>query len=113
VLSVSDLKVLEKMKQFEDYIKLYDFNQADLVLDEIKNIIGNSSLDKQFLYRAESLVNYYLQRINAKEYLYGFQKAIKLTIPKYGTISLSKWPLSFNEALLLINMSTAYAETDD
>lgn len=113
VLSVSDLKVLEKMKQFEDYIKLYDFNQANLVLDEIKNIIGNSSLDKQFLYRAESLVNYFQKRINSKEFLETFQKAIKLTIPKYGTISLSKWPISINEAKLLLNISTAHAEAED
>jgi transcriptional regulator with XRE-family HTH domain len=113
VLSVSDLKVLEKMKLFEDYIKLYDFNQADRILNEIKEIIGASTLDKQFLYRAESLVNYYTKRITAEEYLSGFIKAIKLTIYKYGMISLSNWPLSFNEASLLMNISVAYAENGD
>jgi tetratricopeptide (TPR) repeat protein len=70
-------------------------------------------LDKQFLIRAESLVNYHLKRISKEEYLDGFQKAIRLTIPKYGSISLSNWPLNFNEAMLLINISTAYAENDD
>jgi tetratricopeptide (TPR) repeat protein len=113
MLSVSDFKVLEKMKLFEDYIKLYDLNQADSVLNEIKEILGNSILDKQFLIRAESLVNYHLKRISKEEYLDGFQKAIRLTIPKYGSISLSNWPLNFNEAMLLINISTAYAENDD
>lgn len=113
MLSVSDFKVLEKMKLFEDYIKLYDFNKADCVLDEIKNIMGNSILDKQFLIRAESLIKFYLKRINTEQYLDGFQKAIKLTIPKYGSISLSKWPLNFNEAMLLVNISIAYAEKKD
>jgi transcriptional regulator with XRE-family HTH domain len=113
MLSVSDFKVLEKIKLFEDCAKLYDFGQADNVLKEIKKMMGNSILDKQFLIRAESLVNYYLKRISKEEYLDGFQKAIKLTIPKYGTISLSNWPLSFNEAMLLVNISIAYAEKDD
>lgn len=113
MLSVSDFKVLEKMKQFEDYIKLYDYNQAEDVLKEIKEILGNSILDKQFLIRAESLVNYRLNRISTKEYLDAFQQAIRLTIPKYGTISLSNWPLNFNEAMLLVNISIAYAEMED
>lgn len=113
MLSVSDLKVLEKMKIFEDYIKQYDFNHADSVLNEVKEKIGNWVLDKQFLIRAESLVNYYLKRISTEEYLDSFEKAIKLTIPRYGSISLSNWPLNFNEAMLLINISSAYAKNED
>ncbi len=113
MLSISDFKVLEKMKLFEDCIKLYDFNQAEKVLKEIKRKIGNTILDKQFLIRAESLMDYRLKRINTDEFLEGLQKAITLTIPKYGDISLSSWPLSFYEAALLLNISTAYAEKDD
>jgi transcriptional regulator with XRE-family HTH domain len=113
VLSVSDLKVLEKMKLFQDCIKLYDYKQADIVLKDIKKILGNSILDKQFLIRAENLVNYRLKRICTEEYLDGFQKAILLTIPKYESISLSNWPLNFNEAMLLVNISIAYAEKED
>jgi transcriptional regulator with XRE-family HTH domain len=113
VLSVSDFKVLEKMKLFEDCIKLFDFNQAGIVLREIKDTLGNSTLDKQFMLRAESLVNYRLKRINTQEFLQEFEKALLLTIPKYGSISLSNWPLSFNEAMLLVNISSAYYESGD
>lgn len=113
MLSISDFKVLEKMKLFEDYIKLYDYNQAEILLNEIKEKLGNSILDRQFLTRAESLINYRLNKINTEEFLEGLQKALLFTIPKYGTISLSKWPLNFNEAMLLLNISTAYAEMED
>lgn len=113
VLSVSDLKVLEKMKLFEDYIKMYDFDKAEKLLDEIKDIMGNSILDQQFVIRANGLVNYQLKRIGIDEFLDEFQRAIKMTIPKYGLISLSNWPLSFNEVTLLVNMSSAYAEKGD
>lgn len=113
MLSLSDFKVLEKMKQFEDHIKLYEFEKAEDTLREIKRTIGDSVLDQQFLIRAENLVNYNLQRSSAEEYLQGFERAIKLTIPRYGSISLANWPLSFNEAMLLINISVAYSEKGD
>jgi transcriptional regulator with XRE-family HTH domain len=113
LLSVSDLKVLEKMKLFEDYIKQYDFKQAEAVLIEIRKAIGNSILDNQFLLRAESIVNYYQKRISAEEYIKISEMAIRLTIPKYGSISLSNWPLSFNEAQLLINISLVYSDMQD
>lgn len=113
VLSVSDLKVLEKMKLFEDYVKLYDFNNANNILKKIKEKLGNSTLDKQFLIRAQCLVDYYLNRIDKEEFLDGLQKAIRLTIPKYGTISLSNWPLNFNETLIIVNIAIAYSEKEE
>lgn len=113
MLSVSDFKVLEKMKKFEDFVKIYDYAQAEEILSEIKEILGNSILDRQFLIRAQSIVDYRLQRISTDEFLERFQQAIRLTIPKYGMISLANWPLSFSEAMLLINIAAAYAEKAD
>lgn len=113
MLSVSDFKVLDKMKLFEEYIKLYEYVEAEKVYNDIKKNLGNSNLDKQFLIRAESIINYRLKRISVEEFLNGLQKAILITIPRYDTISLSSWPLTYNEAVLLINISTAYAEKKD
>jgi len=113
MLSVSDIKVLEKMKLFEDHIKLYDYEQAEIVLYDLKEIIGDSILDKQFLIRAVNLVNYRLHRISVDAFLNGLEDAIRLTIPEYGKISLANWPLSMNEAGLLINISSAYGEKGD
>jgi tetratricopeptide (TPR) repeat protein len=58
-------------------------------------------------------VNYRLKRINTDEFLEALQEAISLTIPMYGNISLSSWPLSFYELILFLNISTAYAEKND
>lgn len=113
MLSVSDFKVLEKMRLFEDYVKQYDFTQAEKVLEEIKEILGDSILDTQFLINAQSLIDFRLNRISREMFLDNFQKAIRLTIPKYGIISLSRWPLTSNEALLLNNIASAYAEFED
>ncbi len=113
LLSVSDLKVLEQMKLFEDYARQYEFNKADEILDDIKKNIGNSILDKQFVIRGETIVNFYLNKISVDECLDNYKKALLLTIPKYDSISLANWPLSYNEALLLINISIAYAEKAD
>jgi transcriptional regulator with XRE-family HTH domain len=113
MLSVNDFKILDIMKHFDDCIRIYDYQQAEHFLEEIKNVIGSSVLDKQYLIRAETLVSYRLKSISAEEYLEGFEKAILLTIPKYGTISLSNWPLSYIESQLLINISGAYGELKD
>ncbi len=113
MLSISDFKVLEKMKQFEDYIHVYDYNHAEEILTEIKKSLGNTILDRQFLIRAENLIRYRLKQITTDDFLEGLQEAILLTIPRYGTISLASWPLTYNEALLLLNISTAYAEKND
>ena len=113
MLSVSDLKILDKKKLFEDYIKRYEYKKAEDILQEIKEMLGDSILDQQFLIRAENLVNYRMNRIITDDFLEGFEKAIRLTIPKYGVISLAKWPLSFNEAMLLVNISIAHSEKND
>lgn len=112
-LSVSDFRVLEKMKLFEDQIKTYDYNQAENILMEIKDMLGNSTLDRQYLMKGESIVNFRLKKISTDKYLEGFEKAILLTIPKYGSISLSGWPLNNNEAMLLMNIAIAYDEKGD
>lgn len=113
MLTVSDYKVLDKMKQLEELIILYDFKQAEAVLKELKKLLGKSVLDIQYITRAESIINFRLNKINAEEYLDGVIKAIKLTIPKYGSISLSSWPLSYSEANLLTNIANAYIESEN
>lgn len=110
MLSVSDYKVLEKMWMFEECIRAYDYNRAEYILEEIKERVGGTNIDKQFIIRASSLVNYRLKRISSEEFLVELQKAIRITIPRYGEISLTNWPLTYNEATLLLNISTAYSE---
>lgn len=113
ILSSSDYKVLEKMGQFERCIQTFDYHRAEYILEDIKQMIGNTNLDKQFLTRAESLANYRLKRISTDEFLEVLHKAIRITIPRYGEISLSNWPLNYNEVTLLMNISTAYSEKEE
>jgi len=113
MLSITDLRVLDKIQLFNDCIQLYDYKQAEIELKELEGILGNSRLDKQFLLRAKSIINYYLYGISVDEFLDGLQKAIRLTIPKYGEISLCNWPLSNNEIVLILNISMAYADKLD
>lgn len=109
LISISGYMILEKIKQFEDYMEIYEFKNAELILNEIKNIIGNTTLDKQFIIMADTIINFRLNRITAKEFLVNLESAILLTIPQYSTISLSGWPLNYNEVELLLNISSAYA----
>lgn len=112
-LSISDLKVLEKMKLFENNIRLYNYREAEFILKEIKKVLGNSTLDKQFMIRAEGIINFRLSKISVDAFLEEIEKALLLTIPKFKSISLSSWPLSYNEVVLLIHMANAYADKED
>lgn len=108
--SVSDFQVLERTRNFEECIQVYNFHKAEYILEDIEKRLGGTPLDKQYIIRAESLVNYRLGRISPDEFLEELKKAICITIPKYGEISLAKWPLTYNETVLLLNISTAYSE---
>lgn len=113
ILSVSDYKVFEKIQLFEEAIQTYDYHRAEYILNEILKKPGNTNLDRQFLIRAKSLVDYRLGRIDTDEFLKELQKAIRITIPRYGHISLVNWPLTYYESNLILNISTAYAEKKD
>lgn len=113
MLSVSDYKVLEKMRQFEGCIHTYDYHRAEYILEDIRGMLGGTNLDRQFIIRAESLVKYRLKKIDTDEFLEELHKAISITIPRYGEISLANWPLTYNEATLLLNISTAYSEKEE
>jgi len=113
ILSVSDFKVLEKMQLFEEAILSYDYHRAEYILEEIMKKPGNTNLDKQFMIRAKSLIDYRMGRISTDEFLEELIKAIRITIPKFGDISLVNWPLTYNETNIILNISTAYAEKQD
>jgi tetratricopeptide (TPR) repeat protein len=113
MLSVSDFKILEKMRQFEAFIQACDYNRAEYTLEDIRRNLGSTNLDRQYAIRAESLVSYRLKRITTEEFLMQLQKAIRITIPRFGEISLSNWPLTFNEVTILLNISTAYSENEE
>jgi len=110
MMSISDYDILEKMKLFEDHINLYEYNRAEKILDEIKKTLINTNLNKQYLLKSETIINYRLNRITAEEFLERLEKAILLTIPQYGKISLAGWPLNFHEVGLMLNISSAYAQ---
>lgn len=113
MLSVSDYKVMEKMRQFEVCIQAYDYHKAEYILEEIKQRVGGTNIDRQFITRAECLVNYRLKRISANDFLVELETAIRITIPRYGEISLSNWPLTYNEVTLLLNISIAYFDKEE
>lgn len=111
--SVSDFKALDLIRKFDKTLQAYDYHRADYILEDIVKMLGSTPLDKQFVIRAEGLVNYRLGRISTDEFLEELQKAIKITIPKYGKISLTNWPLTYSETVLILNLSTAYSEKGD
>lgn len=113
VMTVSDFDIMEKINLLEDYINTYDYNRAEEVVEEIKDLLMDTNLNRQYLLRTETVIKYRLKKIDAKEFLERLEQAILITIPLYGSISLSNWPFTLDEAILILNISSAYAQNQD
>lgn len=113
MLTVADFDILDRMKQFEDYIQLFEYEKADKVLISLEKMEEKTLFDQQFLQRARTIVDYRLKRIPVEEFIDRLDKAIKITIPQFDEVNLNSWPFNMQETLAVINMATGYAELGD
>lgn len=113
VMTVSDFDIMEKISLLEDYINTYNYGSAEEILEEIKDQLMDTNLNRQYLLRTETVIKYRLKKIDAKEFLDRLEQAILITIPQYGNISLSNWPFTIDEAILILNISSAYAQNQE
>lgn len=111
MLTVADFDILERMKEFEDYIQLFEYKKADEILPLLERIQDKTLFDKQFLERARAIVDYRLKRITIEEFIAKLDNAIRITIPQFDEVNLNIWPFNRQEALTIINMASGYAES--
>lgn len=110
MLTVADFDILDRMKQFEDYIQLFLYEKADKVLISLEKMEEKTLFDQQFLQRARTIVDYRLKRIPVEEFIDRLDKAIKITIPQFDEVNLNSWPFNRQETLAVINIASGYAE---
>lgn len=110
MLTVADFDILDRMKQFEDYIQLFEYEKADKVLISLEKMEEKTLFDQQFLQRARTIVDYRLKRIPVEEFIDRLDKAIKITIPQFDEVNLNSWPFNRQETLAVINIASGYAE---
>ena len=105
-----DMKISELRFQYEDAMKKNNFDEAEMLLKKIKknNIGTDSVLVKQYILREETLLSFYLKKINAEEFAAGMEAAISMTVPDYMQYINSIYPFTEQEIHCLKRLAIAY-----
>jgi len=103
--------LLEDRENMERAFKRYDYDEAEIYLRRMKERADDNLLTRQYLTRAEALVDYDLKRIKADELLKRIDRVLQMTVPEYeqyvyGTDKV--FPFVKEELLGLLSLGNAY-----
>ena len=115
ICSGKDVGIIEEKKLLEEAESKYEFEKARYYLNELKENAGESIIDRQYILRAEILLQYYNRQIDAAALVRGLKKALNLTLSScdYENYRNKKYPFSAQELLILMNLSGAYNTLDE
>lgn len=109
-INVQEYSLHEKIRQMEKNISGAEYRKAEKEWKKLRKEMPADSLhNQQYIARYDAIIKYYNKKICLKKAIYDYTNALKLTMPDYGNINISNWPLSRNEALLLTNIANGYS----
>lgn len=105
----------EDRLELERAFKRYDFETAEYYLQRIKEYADDNLLTRQYIIRADALVNYRLGRIETEEFAKRLEEALRQTAPMYEQFFQKKQCLPFTKAELLIltSLASAYRKKEE
>ena len=108
-----DGMLLDEKIELERAFKRYDYEAAEKYLNILKEKVDDNLLTRQYMARAEALVEYYRKRIGAEELIQRLDEALKITVPEYERYLEENrvFPFSIMEILILVSMGNAYRHT--
>lgn len=107
-----DMELLEERKLFEDAMGRYDYKKAEKYLKQMKEKADDNLITKQYLLKAEALVNYYCGRIDEEEKIKKLEEAIKVTLPDYEKYIEKEFPFTEQEIMNLMSVAIGYCYLD-
>ena len=104
-----DGMLLEEKVELERAFKRYDYEAAEKYLQILKEKSDDNLLTRQYLVRAEALVEYRRGHITAGELAEKLEAALRMTTPEYEEYLLKKalFPFFKSELLLMLNIANA------
>lgn len=105
-----DGMLLDERTELERAFKRYDYEAAERYLGQMKEKASDNLLTKQYIARAEALVEYYKGIIFEEKLIDRLDKVMQITIPDYDKyLKIDKvFPFVLPELLTLLNMGNAY-----
>lgn len=103
-----DMELLEERIFYEEAMRHYDYKEAEKYLCAIKEKADDNVITKQYLMKAEALMDYYNHKIDAIQMRKNLEQAIKLTLPRYENYIQKEYPFTEQEIMNLMSIANAY-----
>lgn len=108
-----DMSLLDEYSLLEDALAKRDYHIAEHYLVRIRDKISDFVVDRQYLKRIESLLDYAMGRIEAQEHMRRLGEAMEMTIPDYtcylwGDKRDIVYPYREQEILILMEIGNTY-----
>lgn len=107
-----DLELIDERNIFENAMQQGDFQKADLYFKKIKEKADENVFTKQYILKAEALIDYYCKRSNGEDTIRKLEEAIQLTLPNYQEYLGKNFPFTEQEILNLMSLANANAHVN-
>lgn len=105
-----DVGILEEKKLLDDAEAKYEIENRQAILDRLKKGIGDSAVNRQYILRAEAILEYTMQRIDEETLIRKLTESLQLTIgDDVRNMNLEGYPFTEQETIILMNIASAYA----
>lgn len=107
-----DMELLEERELLENAMRDYDYEKADNYLKKLKEKADDNLITKQYVLKAEALLDYYCKRCDGKETIRRLEESIRVTLPDYEKCLQKKFPFTEQEIMNLMSLANAYLHMD-
>jgi len=103
-----NMELLDERELLEKAMREYDFEKADKILEELKEKADDNLITRQYVLKAEALLDYYCKRSDGEETIKKLEEAIRVTLPEYEKCLQKKFPFTEQEIMNLMSLANAY-----
>ena len=108
-INVEEYELREELRMVSKYTTQMEYEKAYRVWHKLrKKIPKNSMENRQCILRYDTLIRYGRRKIGWEEAIRQYETALRETMPKFGKIDITRWPLTRTEIFLLNNIASGY-----
>ncbi|GEM_PF-6086485 len=114
LIRTDNYEMLQIIEKIQEHLFNRRYEIAQNLLNILKsNININYNINKQYILSTESEIKYQRGEIDVKCYYNNLIESIKLTIPHYYEIDISKWVFTEQEFQIIIYIATLYGSNKE
>ncbi len=103
-----NMELLEERELLESAMEKNDYEEAQRRLKEMKEQADDNVVTRQYVGKAEILLDYYCGKIDAETAINRLEENIKLTVPAYEECLKKDFPFTEQEIMNLTSIANAY-----